>query len=126
MDIDERKSPHIDHISWGRMEVAAIGAGKDFKLWPGGGREWDWSETDTHHVPGIQPADVEELLEHGSRTIVLSRGMLLRLRTSQDTLDMLEARRVQVQVAETKAAVDLYNRLSSDGQAVGGLFHSTC
>ncbi len=126
MDIDERESPHIDHISWGRIEVAGVGAGKDFKLWPGGGREWDWSETKTHHVPGIQPADVEELLDHGSRTIVLSRGMLLRLRTSQDTLDMLEKRRVQVRVAETKAAVDLYNRLSSDGEAVGGLFHSTC
>jgi hypothetical protein len=31
-------------------------------------------------VPGIQPADVEELLDHGSKVIVLSRGMHLALR----------------------------------------------
>ena len=57
------------------MEVDGVGSGRDYKLYPGGGREWDWKETDTHHVPGIQPADVEELLAHGSKVIVLSRGM---------------------------------------------------
>ena len=126
MDIDESKSPHIDDISWGRMEVAGVGVGKDFKLWPGGGRDWDWRETDTHHVPGIQPADIQELLDHGSQTIVLSRGMLLMLRTCQETLEMLETRHVSVHVAETKAAAEIYNRLASSGEAVGGLFHSTC
>jgi len=42
------------------MQVEGIGAGKDFKLYPGGGREWDWDETRTWHTPGIQPADVKE------------------------------------------------------------------
>lgn len=120
------RSPRIDRLSWGRMQVHGIGAGKDFKLWPGGGREWDWRETGTHHVPGIQPADVEELIEHGCRTIVLSRGMLLMLRTSPATLKRLEGQRITVHVAETKAAAELYNGLAADGEAVGGLFHSTC
>ena len=126
MDTNERKSPYIERISWGRMEVAGIGVGKDFKLWPGGGREWDWRETNTHHVPGIQPEDVKELLDHGSRTIVLSRGMLLMLHTCRETLEMLEKRHVPVHVVETNAAAELYNSLSSGGEAVGGLFHSTC
>ena len=56
MNNDELRSPHIHHLSWGRMEVDGVGVGKDFKLWPGGGREWDWRETDTHHVPGILAA----------------------------------------------------------------------
>lgn len=126
MDIDESKSPHIDHIFWGRMEVAGVGVGKDFKLWPGGGREWDWRVTNTHHVPGIQPADIQELLDHGSQTIVLSRGMLLMLRTCQETLAILEKRHIPVHVAETKAAAEIYNTLALSGEAVGGLFHSTC
>ena len=126
LDIDENKSPYIDHISWGRMEVAGIGVGKDFKLWPGGGREWDWRETNTHHVPGIQPADIQELLDHGSQTVVLSRGMLLMLRTCQETLAMLEKRQIVVHVAETKAAARIYNGSAASGEAVGGLFHSTC
>ena len=33
------------------MTVAGLGDGKDFKLWPGGGRAWDWRETGTHHRP---------------------------------------------------------------------------
>lgn len=119
------RSPKITHISWGHMDVEGLGSGRDFKLYPGGGRTWDWSETDTHHVPGIQPADVEELLEHGSEVVVLSRGMHLVLQTCPETLALLEAKGIPVHVEETKAAVELYNRLA-ETRKVGGLFHSTC
>ena len=119
-------SPRINHLSWGHMDVAGIGAGKDFKLWPGGGREWDWRETNTHHKPGIQPADVQELLDRGSKTIVLSRGMLLMLQTCPETLDLLEQKQINIHVEETKAAAEIYNDLASRGEPVGGLFHSTC
>ena len=126
MNDDETRSPHIKRISWGRMEVDGVGVGKDFKLWPGGGREWDWRETETHHVPGIQPLDVKELLDNGSQTVVLSRGMLLKLRTCRETLELLERKQIPVHIAETKAASEIYNGLASDGESVGGLFHSTC
>ncbi len=120
------RSPHIDRLGWGRMEVAGLGAGKDFKLWPGGGRPWDWAETGIHHVPGILPADVVELVERGCAVVVLSRGMLLGLQTDPATVAYLEARGVRVCLAETGAAVELYNELAAQGIAVGGLFHSTC
>jgi len=118
-------SPRITAISWGNMTVDTLGTGKDFKLYPGGGREWDWSETGTRHDPGIQPADVEELLQHGCAVVVLSRGMELRLQTMPQTLSLLERRGVEVHVLETTAAVELYNRLA-ESTPVGGLFHSTC
>lgn len=108
------------------MTIDGIGSGKDFKLWPGGGREWDWSETNTHHIPGIQPTDVEELLEHGSEAIVLSRGILLRLHTCEETHSVLEKKGVKAYVEGTKKAVQIYNELSSKGVPIGGLFHSTC
>jgi hypothetical protein len=120
-----RQSPLVDRISWGRMEVAGLGSGKDFKLWPGGGRPWDWSETGTHHHPGIQPADVEELLDHGAKIIVLSRGMLKMLETTPATRSLLEHAGIQTHIEETKAAVALYNGLAAE-HPVGGLFHSTC
>ena len=126
MSDNESVSPHIDHIAWGSMKVARVGDGKDFKLWPGGGRPWDWRETGTQHNPGIQAADVEELLQHGSEVIVLSRGMLLRLGTAAETIQMLEARHIPVHIAETRKAVRIYNDLVKQGKAVGGLFHSTC
>lgn len=119
------ESPRIERISWGEMEVQGLGRAKDFKLYPGGGRLWDWNETGTRHVPGIQPADIDDLLQRGSEIIVLSRGMLLVLRTQPQTLALLEAEGVPVYVEETRAAVKRYNALA-ETTPVGGLFHSTC
>jgi hypothetical protein len=121
----DKRSPRITHISWGHMEVEGLGSGKDFKLYPGGGREWDWRETNTEHVPGIQPTDVRELLEKGSKVIVLSRGMQLRLQTCPETLQVLKDKGIVVHIEETRKAVELYNKLAR-GELVAGLFHSTC
>jgi hypothetical protein len=118
-------SPRITHISWGKMEVEGLGKGRDFKLFPGGGHDWDWAETNTHHVPGIQIADVEELLRHGCQIIILTRGMELVLQTCPETLEYLHEKGITVYVEETKAAVEIYNKLA-ETEAVGGLFHSTC
>ena len=107
--VEPQASPRISTISWGRMEVEGVGEAKDFKLWPGGGRPWDWNETGTRHEPGIQPADVEELLEHGSRVVILSRGQELQLQTSLDTLNVLNAAGIESHVEETRAAVKLYD-----------------
>ena len=108
------------------MEVEGLAPSVDTKLWPGGGRTWDWRETGTHHVPGIQVADVAELLENGARVVVLSRGMELVLQTCPETLEHLSALGIRFEVAETSEAVRIYNRLVERGEAVGGLFHSTC
>lgn len=99
---------------------------KDAKLYPGGAREWDWRETGTSHDPGIQPADVEELLDHGARVVVLARGMDERLQVQDETLQMLADAGVEVHVHPTEKAVETYNELRSRGVPVGGLFHSTC
>ncbi|WP_091435224.1 Mth938-like domain-containing protein [Micromonospora yangpuensis] len=120
------RSPLVLAISWGHMDVEDLGVGKDFKLYPSGGRPWDWSETGTRHSPGVQPDDVLELLAHGATTVVLSRGMRLQLQVDPRTLSLLEERGVTVHVAETTEAVQIYNDLATSGTAVAGLFHSTC
>lgn len=118
-------SPRILAVSWGKMQVDGLPDGKDFKLWPGGGRAWDWTEFGTQHEPGIQPGDVAELLENGATAIVLSRGMELRLQVDPATTALLRERGIDVHVAGTEEAVRIYNGLAGT-TAVGGLFHSTC
>lgn len=118
-------SPRIAALSWGRLELEDGRVFKDAKLWPGGGREWDWKETGTRHVPGVQPADVEELVERGARVIVLSTGVQRRLRVRRQTLDYLRGRGIETHVRQTEEAASLYNQLRL-AHAVGGLFHSTC
>ena len=121
----QARSPRITRLSWGRLEVEEHRTFKDAKLFPGGAREWDWREIGTAHDPGIQPADVEELLEHGARAVVLSKGMLERLQVCPETLRLLDQRGVAAHVLKTEEAVRLYNELS-ETELVGGLFHSTC
>jgi hypothetical protein len=125
MDKKER-SPRIINISWGHLEVEGQALPyKDAKLFPGGSREWQWGETGTSHNPGIQPADIEELLEHGAKVIVLSKGDFGRLGVKKETLQMLKERGIPVHVHKTKKAVQRYNELA-EKEKVGALIHSTC
>jgi hypothetical protein len=119
-------SPRIKHVSWGRLYIEGKATSyKDAKLFPGGSREWNWRETGTNHLPGIQPADIEELLAHGARVVVLSRGMKQCLHVPPETLDFLKERQIAAHVLPTADAVQLYNQLA-ETDAVGGLFHTTC
>jgi hypothetical protein len=118
-------SPRITAIAWGRIEVEGIGTFRDAKVYPGGAREWDWNETGTAHKPGILPADVTELLDHGATTIVLSQGVLSQLQICPRTMQLLAERHVRTHVLPTSKAVALYNKLR-ESEKVGGLFHTTC
>jgi hypothetical protein len=125
MNQAELKSPLISHLSWGHIEVEGHPPFKDTKVFPGGAREWDWRETGTHHVPGIQPADVQELIEHGAKAVVLSKGIWERLNVCPETLEVLAKSGIEVEVLQTEAAVERFNELR-ESMPVGGLFHSTC
>ncbi|MFQ6611706.1 MAG: Mth938-like domain-containing protein [Fidelibacterota bacterium] len=120
------QSPIIKKISWGHLEIEGFDQPfKDAKLYPGGAREWDWNETATSHSPGIQPADIQELLDNGVKILILSQGVYGRLQTSDTTLDLLKERQIIYHQLKTGAAVKLYNKLRKT-EAVGALIHSTC
>jgi hypothetical protein len=120
------RSPRILDDGWGHITVEGAGRCRDAKVWPGGGRAWDWNETCTRHRPGIQAADVQELLDHKPDVVVLSRGRQLRLNTCPETLALLAEHGVRVEQCETGLAIELYNRLVESGAAAAALLHSTC
>jgi hypothetical protein len=122
---EEPISPRIARLAWGRIEVEGYPPFKDAKIFPGGAREWDWRETGTRHVPGIQPADVQELIEHGAKSVVLSKGIWERLQVCPETLEVLTKNRIKAEVLKTDVAVTRFNELREQ-MPVGGLFHSTC
>ena len=106
------------------MQVHGLGTGKDVKLWPGGGKPWNWNDNDTRHVPGIKIEDLAELIDHGATVLILSRSMQPVLQTAPESLEWLRKNAVTNHILETREAVRLYNELAD--VAVGGLFHSTC
>lgn len=118
-------SPRIAQFAWGRVSIEGYGLLKDAKLYPGGARSWDWRETGTRHDPGIQVADVTELLDHGVEVVVLSTGAFRRLGDCPETLRLIESKVLPCHVLPTPDAVTAYNRLA-ETKRVGALIHSTC
>jgi hypothetical protein len=125
MNATDFRSPRIARLSWGHIEVDGHGQFKDAKIFPGGAREWDWRETGTRHVPGIQPADIQELIDNGAEAVVLSKGIWNQLQVCPETLAVLAEHGIAAEVLQTEAAVARFNELC-ESVPVGGLFHSTC
>lgn len=124
---DTTTSPAVTHLEWGRVEVEGYPhAFRDVRLYPGGADEWNWNLTNTHHRPGIMPADVEFLLQHGADYLILSKGQQEQLEVHPDTLALLEQRNIAYERLETRAAVARYNELRAENRPVGALIHSTC
>jgi hypothetical protein len=114
----DKRSPKILDVSWGRMNVEGLGVAKDYKLYPGGGREWDWTETGTQHVPGIQLADGSYSPMEGA-PLSCRRAWIGGCR-SMPVLRHLQERSVRrTRVTETREAVKIYNELA-DNTAVPG------
>jgi len=118
-------SPQITKFSWGKIEIDENQEFKDVKLFPGGCREWNWRETGTEHSPGIQYSDIQELVDRGAKIIILSRGVLGRLKVQREVVKKLESDGFSVHILKTKEAIKLYNELSKS-EAVGALIHTTC
>lgn len=119
------RSPRIVSLTWGRMETDDGHIYSDARLYPGGGDHWDWELTGTKHIPGIQITDVEDLLAHGAKVVVISLGHYKRLHVSKKTLQLLSDQGITTHVLPTAEARDLYNELAQT-EPVGGLFHTTC
>ncbi|RME88533.1 MAG: hypothetical protein D6770_06760 [Anaerolineae bacterium] len=121
--------PVITRLTWGQIEVTYSGKThrfRDCKIGPQGAREWNWKETGTRHQPGIQVADIEEILGQGVEVVILGCGRLRALGVTPEVEETLKQRNVEYHIEETGRAVELYNRLASQGRRVGGLFHTTC
>lgn len=118
-------SPKIIRLHWGSVETEA-GRFRDAKLWPGGGRGWDWRETGTAHHPGVQPTDVAELLSQGARTVIIGCGQNQRLAVMDETREVIENAGAKLEIYGSGKAVERFNAATENGEAVGALIHSTC
>ncbi|QTA78667.1 DUF498 [Desulfonema limicola] len=119
------KSPIIEAIQWGSMKLEGYPSGRDFMIYPGGAKSWDWNESNTSHEKGIQPKDIQFLIDKGAVNIVLATGMNSRLKVSDAAIEFLEKTGIEYCILSTEDAVKEYNRLAST-IPVGGLFHTTC
>lgn len=128
------QQPFVTKIAWGEITVQEPNGsltqyddrtGKDCILLPTGSKPWDWLKTGMHHKPGIQVADVQNLLNEAD-IFILSRGMDLVLEVMPETITFLKNNKKEVHTLQSEEAVALYNKLTQEGKKVVGLIHSTC
>lgn len=131
------QAPIIEHFEWGTIIVRyGDGSRETYSdknrpnggnciIWPTGSRFWDWTIHNTHHNPGIQIGDVQELINQADQ-IILSRGIDLVLQVPQGTVDYLERAGKRVHVLQSQEAARLYNQLVEQGLRVAIVLHSTC
>ena len=115
----------ITTFRWGVIVDATGRTFKDARLWPGGIEEWDWGRAGTRHDPGIQIADLDDLLAFKPDVVILSRGVDLILQVPQATIDHARAHAKSVVVLQSEEAVTEYNRRIAHERVVA-LIHSTC
>jgi hypothetical protein len=116
----------VTSFRWGQIVDSAGNVFKDARLFPGGAEEWDWRRTGTRHDPGIQAADLEDLLGAKPDVVILSRGVELVLQVPQATIDFARSRAAEVLVLQSEQAVAEYNRRVGAGERIVALIHSTC
>lgn len=117
---------------WGKLIVYVNNVPqsfKDAKVWVGfqdvQAKEWNWKNTGTQHVPGIQPGDLDEFIDQVDE-VILTRGVERVLQVPQATIDYVKSKGKNCHVGETPDMIELFNRLVDQGKKVGGVFHSTC
>jgi hypothetical protein len=115
----------ITTFRWGVIVDATGRTFKDARLSPGSVEEWDWGRTGTRHSPGIQIADLDDLLTSKPDVVILSRGVDLVLQVPQATIDHARAHAKTVLVLQSEEAVAEYNRRIAHERVVA-LIHSTC
>lgn len=120
--------PIITRIEWGKITILHNDQEKtykDAKLEPKGANSWNWKTTGTKHTPGIQVADIQDLVDHVD-IVLLTQGMDLVLEVPHETIQYATDLGKEVHVGQTRDMVLLYNDLIAQNKRVGGVFHSTC
>ena len=114
-------------VIWGNIITFDGCQYKDCKLKGKNSYNWNWSEFDTHHKPGIQINDVKSIIDNNTQIIILSKGFDNVLKTMQETLDYLKELNIKIYHLNTKDAVIKYNELVNEyDNKLVALIHSTC
>ncbi|MDZ7759268.1 MAG: MTH938/NDUFAF3 family protein [Desulfovermiculus sp.] len=74
----------------------------------------------------VQVRDLDAVLGHTPKVIILGQGQPGQMKASRELQDHLQALGIELIQKPTQEAVDIFNRHLSQGERVCGGFHLTC
>ena len=112
----------ITHFSFGKIVVNGKTYTNDIKIVCGQVIA-DWWRKSGHRV---EVEDIADILESGPDTLIIGKGSPGLMKTSQHLRASLVAHNIVLVEKKTTRAIEVFNKLFEEGQAVAAGFHISC
>jgi hypothetical protein len=111
----------ITHYSFGSITIEGKTYTSDVIIYPDKVNS-SWWRKQGHY---LQPVDLEDVVNAKPDVVVIGTGAVGVMQVPEETIKFLESKGIEVHVAKTAQAVEIYNSISKDKKAVAAL-HLTC
>jgi len=112
----------IDDYHFGHIDIAGRHYDADVIIFPNHVEE-NWWRKEGHC---LSQKDLESVFAEQPEKLVIGTGYYGRMDVPQETIDSLRAAGVEVFTANTREAVEAFNRLQREGAVVAAALHLTC
>jgi hypothetical protein len=117
----------IDRYDFGTLQLDGKKYYRDVVIYPNGKHriprvESDWWRKEGHR---LNKADLDGVLRAKPEVLVVGTGYHSCMKLSKEVMEVLKEAKIEVQVAPTKEACQLYNKLK-DVKKVAAVLHLAC
>jgi hypothetical protein len=111
----------IEHYSFGKITIEGTTYTSDVIIYPEKVNA-SWWRKEGHN---LQVVDLMDVINANPQILVIGTGATGLMRVPKDTISHLESNGIEVHVARTGEAVEIFNKLQQDKVAIAA-FHLTC
>jgi hypothetical protein len=111
----------IEHYSFGKITIEGKTYTSDVIIYPGK-VNGSWWRKEGHN---LQVVDLTDVINANPQVLVVGTGATGLMRVPKETISYLESKGIEVHVARTGEAAELFNKLQQDKVAIAA-FHLTC
>jgi hypothetical protein len=111
----------IEHYFFGKITIEGMTYTSDVIIYPGKVNA-SWWRKQGHN---LEIADLADVLTAQPEVLVVGTGAMGLMKVPEETVSHLESKGIEVHVARTGEAVELFNKLQKDKVAIAA-FHLTC
>jgi hypothetical protein len=111
----------IEHYSFGRITIDGKTYTSDVIIYTGR-VDSSWWRKEGHY---LQVIDLTDVINARPEVLIVGTGSSGLMKVSKETISYLESKGIEVHVALTEKAVELFNKLQKDKIVIAAL-HLTC
>jgi hypothetical protein len=111
----------ITHYSFGRITIDGSTYTSDVVIYPGR-VDPSWWRKEGHY---LQPVDLADVVASKPDLVIIGTGHSGVMQVPRETVGFLESKGIEVRVALTSKAVDMFNKSPKDRVVIAAL-HLTC